>query len=192
MAHYFLLHIYMKVPKIINYLTTLQTKKLITNVQISDWSFSALDGMTHSLFIALSTPKQKFWITRSRELELCARKMAAAHPILVLRQLPLLASSLTGCCNVSFHQFKVNHHLLLYTHVMGLLELLQPHIFNEEHKKAFESTLDNYFYCFQQYIRDDEQFTNLLNRFSLLLQAYIGSNENSALKYLQKYIQTLQ
>lgn len=150
MSHQFLLHLYMKVPKIICYLSSFQAKKMVNSANISDWTGSILDCMSHTLLTALAaTPRQKSWSSKSRELELCARKMAAVHPILVLRQLPLLASSLMGWCDLEFSQFRSGHHLNLFTQVMGLLELLQPHLFNEEHRKGLEDTLENYFSCFQ-------------------------------------------
>lgn len=50
---------------------------------------------------------------------------------------------------MEYNQFRTGHHLNLFVQVMGLLELLQPYIFNEEHKTALEDTLENYFQCFQ-------------------------------------------
>ncbi|OXU26086.1 hypothetical protein TSAR_012850 [Trichomalopsis sarcophagae] len=194
MFHQFLLHLYMKVPKIICYLNTFQAKKMVNNANISDWTGSILDCMSHTLLTALASQRQKS--SKSRELELCARKMAAVHPILVLRQLPLLASSLMGWCDLEYSQFRSGHHLNLFTQVMGLLELLQPHLFNEEHRKGLENTLENYFYCFQNYCNKDSSFQNysnkddlipLLNRFSLLLQAYVVHDEQHALKYIQQH-----
>lgn len=148
MFHQFLLHLYMKVPKIICYLSSFQAKKMVNSANISDWTGSILDCMSHTLLTALAA-MQRQKSSKSRELELCARKMAAVHPILVLRQLPLLASSLMGWYDLEYNQFRSGHHLNLFTQVMGLLELLQPHLFNEEHRKGLENTLENYFHCFQ-------------------------------------------
>lgn len=150
MAHQFLLHMYMKIPKVICYLDTHQTTKFVAGAKITGWTGSVLDCMSHSLLTALAaTPRQKSWTFKSQEFELCARKIAAVHPILVLRQLPMLASSLMGRCYMEYNQFRTGHHLNLFVQVMGLLELLQPYIFNEEHKMALEDTLENYFQCFQ-------------------------------------------
>ncbi|XP_058800792.1 integrator complex subunit 1 isoform X2 [Phymastichus coffea] len=191
MAHQFLLHLYMKVPKIIYYLSASQSKKMVNKAHISDWTRSVLDCMSHTLLTSLATlPRQKSYSAKSRELELCARKMAAVHPLLVLRQLPLLASSLTGLCDTEFSQFRSNHHLNLYTQVMGLLELLQPHLFNEEHKRGLEDTLENFFQCFQNFSNIDD-LTSLLNRFALLLQAYVVHDEQHALRYLQRHAHIL-
>lgn len=150
MAHQFLLQLYMKIPKVICYLESFQSKKFVEGAKITDWTGSALDCMSHTLLTALAaTQRQKSWIAKSQEFELCARKMAAVHPLLVLRQLPMLASSLTGRSYQSFSQFRSGNHLSLFIQVIGLLELLQPHLFNDEHQKALEDTLGNYFQCFQ-------------------------------------------
>lgn len=150
MAHQFLLHMYMKIPKVICYLDTFQAKKFVSGAKITDWTGSVLDCMSHCLLTALAaTPRQKSWNSKSQEFELCARKMAAVHPTLVLRQLPMLASSLMGRCYLDFIHFRSGHHLNLFNQVMGLLELLQPHLFNKEHETSLENTLENYFQCFQ-------------------------------------------
>lgn len=150
MAHQFLLQLYMKIPKVICYLDSVQSKKFVEGAKINDWTGSVLDCMSHSLLTALAaTPRHNSSNSKSPDFELCARKMAAVHPILVLRQLPMLASSLMGRSHLSFSQFKSNQHLNLFTQIMGLLELLQPHLFNEEHRKALEDTLEHYFQCFQ-------------------------------------------
>lgn len=53
---------------------------------------SAVDILSHTLLSALtSTPRIKDWSRRSMDLNVCARKLASTHPILILRQLPMLA-----------------------------------------------------------------------------------------------------
>ncbi|XP_074109265.1 integrator complex subunit 1 [Cotesia typhae] len=195
MAHQFLLHMYMKIPKVICFLNQFQAKKFVAGAKITDWTGSVLDCMSHSLLTALAaTPRQKSWISKSQEFELCARKMAAVHPILVLRQLPMLASSLTGRSHLDMIDFRTGHHLNLFIQVMGLLELLQPYLFNEEHQTALENTLENYFQCFQNYgnYKDHHHLITLLNRFVALLQAYISHDAQRALKYLHSRVHLLR
>jgi integrator complex subunit 1 len=53
---------------------------------VVEWSSSVLDGMSHTLFTALTaTSQSKDWTRRSQEYQLLARKMASVHPVLVLR-----------------------------------------------------------------------------------------------------------
>lgn len=195
MAHQFLLHMYMKIPKVICYLNQFQAKKFVAGARISDWTGSVLDCMSHSLLTALAaTPRQKSWVSKSQEFELCARKMAAVHPILVLRQLPMLASSLMGRTYLDLCEFRSGHHLNLFIQVIGLLELLQPYLFNEEHRIALENTLENYFQAFQYYgsVKDHHHLIPLLNRFVTLLQGYIAHDAQRALKYLHNHVNVLR
>ncbi|KAK0167256.1 hypothetical protein PV327_004680 [Microctonus hyperodae] len=195
MAHQFLLHLYMKIPKVICFLNQFQAKKFVGTAKITDWHGSVLDCMNHSLLTALSaTPRQKSWISKSQEFELCARKMAAVHPILVLRQLPMLASSLMGRSYLDLCEFRSGHHHNLFQQVMGILELLQPYLFNEEHREALEDTLENYFQCFQNYglVKDHHHLTPLLSRFVTLLQTYVAHDAQRALKYLHSHVRVLR
>ena len=49
-----------------------------------------------------------------QDFELCARKLACAHPVLFLRNLPLLASSLQGRTQFDFGIFRSRNHLTLF------------------------------------------------------------------------------
>ncbi|XP_034943269.1 integrator complex subunit 1 isoform X2 [Chelonus insularis] len=195
MAHQFLLHLYMKIPKVICLLNQFQAKKFVAGAKITEWTGSVLDSMSHSLLTALAaTSRHKSWISKSQDFELCARKMAAVHPLLVLRQLPMIASSLTGRCHMNLSEFRTGNHLNFFTQIISLLELLQPYLFNEEYQTALEDTLENYFQCFQNYapVKDRNILASLLNRFVALLQAYASHDAQRALKYLHNHIQILR
>ncbi|XP_044017877.1 integrator complex subunit 1 isoform X2 [Aphidius gifuensis] len=194
MAHNYLLHMYMKIPKVICYLTQLQSRKFLSNANINNWNNSVLDCLSHALLTGLAAiPRQKAWSIKSQDFEICARKLAAVHPILVLRQLSMLPLSLIGRCHFNYNEFKSGNHFNVFTQTMGLLEILQPHIFNDEYRKAFENTLDHYLQCFCQYgrVKENNQFLTLINRFVTLLQSYVLHNAQYAFKYLHKNIHSL-
>ena len=48
----------------------------------------------------------KHWTVRMQEQEICARKLASAHPGLFLRNLPMLSSSLRGRTRLEFVVFR--------------------------------------------------------------------------------------
>ena len=52
---------------------------------------------------------------------------------------------LQGRAQFTFGEMRHRNHILLYTHVLGILELLQPFIFLEEYTTAFSSALAAYF-----------------------------------------------
>ncbi len=76
------------------------------------------------------------------------------------RQLPLLAAMLTGRCQFSFDEFRHRNHHLLFTHALGLLELLQPHVFHSQHREPFALCLQTYFEFIQ--VRDLPSAAKLL------------------------------
>lgn len=119
-------------------------------IYILEYSTSVIDKITHSLFTALaSTPRSKDWPRKSQEFELLTRKMAAVHPSLVLRQLPMIAASLKGRTHLDFSVFKSRNHLNLFVQILGVVELLQPALFEEDYRHGLEGVLMAYFSLFR-------------------------------------------
>ncbi|XP_071443700.1 integrator complex subunit 1 [Hetaerina americana] len=164
---------------------------LVDGTQISDWSSSILDGMSHTLLTALgATNSAKDWNRRAQEYELSARKMASVHPLLVLRQLPMLGASLHGRVHLDWGVFRSRNHLTLFQQVLGLLELLQPRIFASEHSSGLEDTLDAFFALFAHHGLMKDAI-GLLARIVTLIQGFISYDAQRALKYLQKHANVL-
>ena len=69
----------------------------------------------------------------------------ARIPGLIFRQLPMIAAMLQGRSLFTFGEMKNRNHLLLYTHILGVLELLQPYVFHVEYHKPLEDIFDSYF-----------------------------------------------
>lgn len=59
------------------------------------------------------------------------------------RHLPMLAALLHGRTHLNFQEFR-QHHLGCFLHVLGLLELLQPQIFQSEHQGALWDCLRSF------------------------------------------------
>jgi len=57
----------------------------------------------------------------------------------------MLSALLQGRANFSFSEIRVRNHMSLYTHVLGLVDLLQPQIFQLQYSAPFESLLHAYF-----------------------------------------------
>ncbi|KAJ4450136.1 hypothetical protein ANN_01543, partial [Periplaneta americana] len=190
-AHQLLLKLYLRIPGMIQHLVDVELDKFLAEACVTEWSSSTLDGMSHTLFTALTaTSQSKDWTRRSQEYELLARKMASVHPVLVLRQLPMLAAALRGRVHLDFVVFRSRNHLNLFQQVIGILELLQPHIFSQEYIQGFEDTLHSYFALFK-YHGHMKDLLSLLNRFIALLQGFISYDAQRALKYLQKHAHVL-
>ena len=51
---------------------------------------------------------------------------------------------LQGRVNYKWGEFKHRNHLLLYTHVLGVLELLQPLVFHKQYSEPFSHVVAAY------------------------------------------------
>ena len=61
------------------------------------------------------------------------------------RQLSLLGSVLSGQTQFTIGQMRHTGRLQLFNHALGLIELLQPHVFGRQHSDSFNSVLDCFF-----------------------------------------------
>jgi integrator complex subunit 1 len=68
--------------------------------------------------------------------------------VCTIRQLPLLAAVLGGRTQLTIGEMRHRNLLLLFTHVLGLLELLQPQIFHRNHT-SLPAILQAYFSLFR-------------------------------------------
>ncbi|XP_067009610.2 integrator complex subunit 1 [Anabrus simplex] len=191
LAQKLLLQLYLRIPSVIQHLVDVEMDLLLDGACVTEWSSSLLDGMSHTLLTALTASQQsKDWTRRSQEYELLARKMASVHPVLVLRQLRMLAASLCGRVHLDFAVFRARNHLATFTQVLGLLELLETHIFLREHSSGLQATLDSYFALFK-YHGHMKDLISLLTRFVTFLHNFISHDAQCALKYLQRHAHVL-
>lgn len=146
---------------------------------------SSLDEISHCLLSALAaTPRSKDWNRKSHDLELCVRKLAATHPVLVLRQLPMVGGSLKGRAQYDWGVLKNRGHFLLFGQILGLLELLQPMVF--EHSVVLCDILDSYFLLLQ-YHGHMKDLTVLVQRIMGFIQNWMKHDVKTASRYLQEH-----
>ena len=131
----FQLMIYMRLPKVVNHQISIDS--LINDIDKCD-----LDQMCHTTltaFISTITNTRKGHHQLNAQtnginlssLELMIRKIVVTHPIVFLRQLPVIATSLRGKSYLDFSALKGGHHLTLFKRTLNILELLQPYIFDK-------------------------------------------------------------
>lgn len=148
-------------------------------------SSGCIDVISHTLLSALTaTSKTKDWSKKSQDLDVCARKLTATHPELVLRQLPMLAGSLKGRAQYDWGVLKSRGHLTLFQQVLGLLELLQPKVFQQT--GVLCEIMDSYFKLLQVH-GHMKDLTSLVGRIVAFLQNWMSKDIENALKYLHQY-----
>lgn len=188
-ARRLLLMLYMSLPSIGKFLMNFNINQFSSMTYLSTYA-SAVDVISHTLLSALTcTNKPKEWTKRSQELELCARKLTAEHPNLVIRQLPMLAGSLKGRAQYDWNVIKNRGHLLLFGQILGLLELLEPIVFQQTEPLC---TLLDSFFLLLKYHGQIKDLTPMLNRLVIFLQNWMVQDIQNALKYLQQYGQILK
>lgn len=125
----------------------------------------------------------------SSDMELMVRKLAASHPSLLLRQLSVLSSLLQGRAHMDLSVLRTGHHMTLFHQVLGILEILQPQVFEEPYTDTLHKALECYF-TLLQYHADSAGM--LMYRFMELLQAYTNKNANKALNFVETYTELIQ
>ncbi|ODM95419.1 Integrator complex subunit 1 [Orchesella cincta] len=150
-----------------------------------------LDTVSHSLITAISnTQPGKDWSKKaSHEIEICLRKLAAVHPTLLVRQLPLMGTLLEGRVHLEFSAFHQQNHHIPFVVYLGLLDLMQPHVL--KHFQFLKAPFILYFKLFQNY-GHMKDYSSSLSRFSVLLHNLLSANPKEVKEYLSPYYNTLR
>ncbi|GFN78406.1 integrator complex subunit 1, partial [Plakobranchus ocellatus] len=123
-----------------------ENSPLLSQVMTSNTVQSQMDVISHRLISGLGMighgHKSQ---NRMSDANISCRKMAAHHPDIFLRQLSLLGSILAGQTQFTIGEMRHSGRLQLFTHALGLVELLQPHVFGRQHCSSFSSVLDSFF-----------------------------------------------
>lgn len=127
----------------------------------------------------------------SQEMELVVRKLAASHPSLLLRELSVLAALLKGRAHMDLHVLRSEHHLALFQQVLGVLELLQPLIFDDVYYNGLQSALNCYFMLLGNQSHAKEVF-HIMCRMMELLQSYTSVNPKSAFQLIEPHSDLIQ
>lgn len=182
-ARELLLMIYMSIPSAVE--DDLKIKPEMCNEIYKKNCPSVIDEISHCLLSALSTTtRSKDWSKRSQDLELCARKLTSTSPVLVLRQLPMLAGCLKGRAQYDWSVLRSRGHFTLFGQILGLMELLQPYIFDQTNTLC--DLLDSYFLLLH-FHGAHKDLSFLVNRIVVFIQNWIVKDVTGALKYLQEH-----
>lgn len=183
-ASLLLLMVYISLPFTRKYMKTAKTDNF-TEAAIYRSSTGSIDVISHTLLSALTaTSKSKDWTKKSQDLDVCARKLTATHPELVLRQLPMLAGSLKGRAQYDWGVLRSRGHLMLFQQVLGLLELLQPKVFQQT--EVLCEIMDSYFKLLQVH-GHMKDLSVIVGRIVTFLQHWMTKDIENALKYLHQY-----
>ncbi|GAB1607705.1 integrator complex subunit 1 [Argonauta hians] len=184
-----LLELYLQYPYLLSWLE--DTNLLLTDVQTTQKSASQLDHISHRLLSALGNAMPgKAAENRMYDANNASRKLAAEHPLLILRQLPLIAALLQGKTHFTIGEMRSRNYLLLFSYVLGLLEFLEPHIFRKDHT-ALNDVLEAYFSLIKNHGQEYKNLSAIIVKFIQFLHRFVLHEPNRAVHILQKYVELL-
>ncbi|KAM6250337.1 integrator complex subunit 1 isoform 2-T2 [Porphyrio hochstetteri] len=179
-----LLQIYLQLPELLVPLPEM----LLTSEGARDSSTCKLDALVHRFINLLAdTSDSKSSESRVWDANMACRKLAVAHPILLLRHLPMIAALLHGRVHLNFQEFRQQNHLTFFIHVLGILELLQPQVFQNEHQAALWDCLLSFIRLLLNYRKSSRHLAAFISKFVQFIHKYITCNAQAAVSFLQKH-----
>ncbi|OXB82741.1 UNVERIFIED_CONTAM: hypothetical protein H355_000439 [Colinus virginianus] len=179
-----LLQIYLQLPEQLVPLPEI----LLTSEGARDSSTCKLDALVHRFINLLAdTSDSKSSESRVWDANMACRKLAVAHPILLLRHLPMIAALLHGRVHLNFQEFRQQNHLTFFIHVLGILELLQPQVFQNEHQAALWDCLLSFIRLLLNYRKSSRHLAAFISKYVQFIQKYITCNAQAAVSFLQKH-----
>lgn len=178
----FLRRLYMSIPHMFLDVKDDQImNSIITDVielTVKDSNESVSDKWIHTIITtiaSLSNPRD--FQALSSDTELTLRKFAATHPTLLLRELSLISSLLTGRGHMDLHILRQEHHIAFFNQILGILDLLQPYIFEDVYMNALHKALNSYLILLQNYSKD---LYGLMYRVMDFVRSYAAFNPLAA------------
>ncbi|POI35758.1 hypothetical protein CIB84_000490 [Bambusicola thoracicus] len=103
------------------------------------------------------------------------------------RHLPMIAALLHGRVHLNFQEFRQQNHLTFFIHVLGILELLQPQVFQNEHQAALWDCLLSFIRLLLNYRKSSRHLAAFISKYVQFIQKYITCNAQAAVSFLQKH-----
>ncbi|CAG5115061.1 unnamed protein product, partial [Candidula unifasciata] len=180
--------LYLQFPYIQSWLP--EDSPLLSELMASSTVQSQMDVISYRLISSLSQVGPGVKVnSRMYDANIACRKMAAHHPAIFLRQLPLIGAILCGQTQFSSREMRHTNRFLLFTHVLGFLELLQPHVFRQEYTGLME-ILDSFFSLLQLH-GEEKALGPQVHKLVLILQNFLTHDPHRALPVLQKQLNLL-
>ncbi|KAK7806505.1 hypothetical protein U0070_017497 [Myodes glareolus] len=155
-------------------------------------SICKLDGLIHRFITLLAdTSDSRSSESRVADANMACRKLAVAHPILLLRHLPMIAALLHGRTHLNFQEFRQQNHLAFFLHVLGILELLQPRVFQNEHQGALWDCLRSFVRLLLNYRKSSRHLAPFISKFVQFIHKYVACSAPAAVAFLQKHAEPL-
>lgn len=176
----FMLRLYMSIPHMFLNNNEAMSSNAICQEIIKDSSGSIGDKWTHTIITTVSSlTNSRDFQGLSSDTELALRKFAASHPTLLLRELSLIASLLTGRGHMDLHVLRQEHHISFFNQILGILDLLQPLIFEDIYTNGLHKALQCFFTLLYSHGRDGFLY-GMIYRLMEFIRSYAAANPTNA------------
>ncbi|XP_045031439.1 integrator complex subunit 1 [Daphnia magna] len=191
-AQQLLLQLYVRAPHIITRLPKTSfaefdgSKTLLTAVPC------AIDSMALTLISSVTSPQPgKDGARKMADYESALRKMAATHPLLLLRQFSCLAAALRGRSHLDVFVLRSRNYLNVFSCVLGIAQQLSANLFTPDHREALEDMLNSFWCLFGNQRAVKESIGPLLQKFLQFLLDFVATAPFAASHCLQQHVPLL-
>ncbi|XP_033752257.1 integrator complex subunit 1-like [Pecten maximus] len=181
-----LVELYAQCPRLLSWLpdifTSLTDKCLSqeTVIQVDLISFRLLTSLGHAGHGRRNED-------RMHDANIACRKLASQHPLLMLRQLPMLSALLKGKTQFKIGQLRHRNYLQLFTHILGLLEAMQPLVFRRDYSASHSDILESYVSLLQNHGME-RILAPIVAKFIRYLQNYMMCEPQHSINVLQPHV----
>ncbi|XP_076072548.1 integrator complex subunit 1-like isoform X1 [Mytilus galloprovincialis] len=183
-----LMELYSQCPKILFLMA--DSAVCLTDIKTSHTFVTQVDLVSHRLLTGLGEGGHgRRAEERMSDATLALKKLAAQHPVLLLRQLPLIAALLKGKTEFKFGEMRHKNYVTMFTHVQALLENLQPHVFSKD-LIALEDIIGSYFSLIENH-GDQKVLMPIIAKFIRFLNKFVTSQPQKSVVLLQKQVKLL-
>lgn len=191
-AQQLLLQLYVRAPHIITRLPKASlaqfddSKTLLTAVPC------AIDSMALTLISSVTSPQPgKDGARKMADYETALRKMAATHPLLLLRQFSCLAAALRGRSHLDMFVLRSRNYLNVFSCILGIAQQLSANLFTPDHREALEDMLNSFWFLFGNQRSVKESIGPLLQKFLQFLLDFVATAPFAASHCLQQHVHLL-
>ncbi|XP_060071544.1 integrator complex subunit 1-like [Ylistrum balloti] len=124
---------------------------------------------------------------RMHDANIACRKLASQHPLLMLRQLPMMSALLKGKTQFKIGQLRHHNYLQLFTHILGLMEAMQPLVFRRDYTASHSDILESYMSLLQCHGME-RILAPIVAKFVRYLQNYMMCEPQHSINVLQPHV----
>lgn len=183
-----LMELYSQCPKVLFMMA--DSAVSLTDIKTSQTFMTQVDLVSHRLLTSLGQAGHgRRAEERMSDATMACKKLAVQHPVLLLRQLPLIAALLNGKTEFKFGEMRHKNFLLMFTHMQALLENLQPHVFHKD-LTALEDIIGSYFSLIENH-GDQKVLMPIIAKFIRFLNKFVTNQPQRSVMMLQRHVKLL-